>query len=210
MKEIVRENMSSMEVILGEPSRLERLATDIHDHYVASCAGDPDRIQKAMVVCSNRKIAYALLLKFKDKFPEWFEEKKSPDGVSVTEEELKELKPMPFMAMVSSVGSNDEKDMYDYLGGVKNDKRSEELDAAFKQEKSNFSIVIVVDMWITGFDVPCLTYLYNDKPLKKHLLIQTISRVNRKYPGKEYGMVIDYIGIRDNMREAMKVYGGDT
>lgn len=65
-------------------------------------------------------------------------------------------------------------------------------------------------MWITGFDVPCLTYLYNDKPLKKHLLIQTISRVNRKYPGKEYGMVIDYIGIRDNMREAMKVYGGDT
>ena len=92
--------------------------------------------------------------------------------------------------------------MYNYLGGVKNDKRSEELDAAFKQEKSNFHIVIVVDMWITGFDVPCLTYLYNDKPLKKHLLIQTISRVNRKYPGKEYGMVIDYIGIRDNMREA--------
>ena len=208
--EASKKAMSSMEIILGEPSRLERLATDIHNHYVASCAGDPDRIQKAMVVCSNRKIAYALLQKFKDKYPEWFEEKKSPDGVSVTEEELKELKPMPFMAMVSSVGSNDEKDMYDYLGGVKNDKRSEELDAAFKQEKSNFSIVIVVDMWITGFDVPCLTYLYNDKPLKKHLLIQTIGRVNRKYPGKEYGMVIDYIGIRDNMREAMKVYGGDT
>lgn len=76
------------------------------------------------------------------------------------------------------------------------------------QEKSNFRIVIVVDMWITGFDVPSLTYMYNDKPLKKHLLIQTISRVNRKYPGKEYGMIIDYIGIRENMREAMKVYGG--
>ena len=115
-----------------------------------------------------------------------------------------------YIALVSSVGKNDEQDMYNYLGGVKNDKRSEELDAAFKQEKSNFRIVIVVDMWITGFDVPCLTYLYNDKPLKKHLLIQTISRVNRKYPGKEFGMVIDYIGIRDNMREAMKVYGGDT
>lgn len=121
--EASKKAMSSMEIILGEPSRLERLATDIHNHYVASCAGDPDRIQKAMVVCSNRKIAYALLQKFKDKYPEWFEEKKSPDGVSVTEEELKELKPMPFMAMVSSVGSNDEKDMYDYLGGVKNDKR---------------------------------------------------------------------------------------
>ena len=87
---------------------------------------------------------------------------------------------------------------------------AEEMDAAFKQEKSNFHIAIVVDMWITGFDVPSLTYLYNDKPLKKHLLIQTISRVNRRYPGKEFGMIIDYIGIRDNMREAMKMYGGNT
>ncbi len=208
--EASKKAMSSMEVILGEPSRLERLAADIHDHYVSSCEGDPGRVQKAMVVCSNRKIAYTLLKKFKNKYPEWFEEKKSPDGVFVTEEERKELRPMPFIAMVSSVGSNDEKEMYNYLGGVKNDKRSEELDAAFKQEKSNFHVAIVVDMWITGFDVPSLTYLYNDKPLKKHLLIQTISRVNRKYPGKEFGMVIDYIGIRDNMREAMKVYGGDT
>ncbi|HBC90837.1 MAG TPA: type I restriction endonuclease subunit R, partial [Lactococcus sp.] len=121
-----------------------------------------------------------------------------------------ELKPMPFMAMVASVGSNDEEKMYNYLGGVKNDKRSEALDAAFKQDKSNFRIAIVVDMWITGFDVPTLTYLYNDKPLQKHLLIQTISRVNRKYPNKDYGMIIDYIGIRENMRQAMKIYGGDT
>lgn len=208
--EASKKAMSSMEVILGEPSRLERLAVDIHDHYTASCAEDPDRIQKAMVVCSNRQIAYNLLKIFREKYPEWFEEKKSPDGIPVTDEELRELKPMPYMAMVSSVGSNDPEEMYNYLGGVKNDKRSQELDAAFKQEKSNFHIVIVVDMWITGFDVPTLTYLYNDKPLKKHLLIQTISRVNRKYPGKEFGMVIDYIGIRDNMREAMKVYGGDT
>lgn len=113
-----------------------------------------------------------------------------------------------FKRHIASVGSNDKPDMYNYLGGVRNDKRSDELDAAFKQEKSNFRLVIVVDMWITGFDVPSLTYMYNDKPLKKHLLIQTISRVNRKYPGKEYGMIIDYIGIRENMREAMKVYGG--
>lgn len=208
--EASKKAMSSMEIILGEPSRLERLAVDIHDHYTAACEKEPDRIQKAMVVCSNRQIAYDLLLKFQEKYPEWFVEKKVPDGTAATKEELDAMKPMPFMAMVASVGSNDEPGMYNYLGGVKNDKRSKELDAAFKQEKSNFHIVIVVDMWITGFDVPCLTYLYNDKPLKKHLLIQTISRVNRVYPGKEYGMVIDYIGIRDNMREAMKIYGGDT
>lgn len=208
--EASKKAMSSMEVILGEPSRLERLAVDIHDHYTTACDEDPDRVQKAMIVCSSRKIAYSLLLTFKNKYPEWFEEKKHPEGISVSDSELKELSPMPFIAMVSSVGKNDEPDMYNYLGGVTNDKRSEKMDAAFKQEKSNFRIVIVVDMWITGFDVPSLTYLYNDKPLKKHMLIQTISRVNRKYPGKEYGMVIDYIGIRDNMREAMKIYGGDT
>ena len=208
--EASKKAMSSMEVILGEPSRLERLAVDIHDHYVSSCANDPDRVQKAMVVCSSRPIAYELLKKFQERYPEWFVGKKFPDGMYVSEEERRELKPMPFMAMVASVGSNDPADMYQYLGGVKNGKRSEELDAAFKQEKSNFHIAIVVDMWITGFDVPSLTYMYNDKPLKKHLLIQTISRVNRKYPGKEYGLIIDYIGIRDNMRQAMKLYGGDS
>lgn len=208
--EASKKAMSSMEVILGEPSRLERLAADIHDHYVSSCANDPKRVQKAMVVCSSRTIAFGLLKKFQEKYPEWFVEKKVADGVSVNDEEMQELKPMPFMAMVASVGSNDPTEMYNYLGGVKNSQRSEELDAAFKQDQSNFHIVIVVDMWITGFDVPSLTYMYNDKPLKKHLLIQTISRVNRKYPGKEYGLIVDYIGIRDNMREAMKLYGGNT
>ena len=208
--EASKKAMSSMEIILGEPSRLERLAVDIHDHYTAACTNDPQRVQKAMVVCSNRKIAFELLKKFQAKYPEWFISKKAPEGMDVSEEELKELKPVPFVAMVASVGSNDQAEMYNYLGGVQNGKRSEELDAAFKQEKSNFCIAIVVDMWITGFDVPTLTYLYNDKPLKKHLLIQTISRVNRKYPGKEYGLIVDYIGIRENMRQAMKIYGGDN
>ncbi len=202
--------MSSMEVILGESNRLERLAVDIHDHYVSTCESNPERVQKAMIVCSSREIAYKLLKIFESKYPEWFVEKKHPDGTNITDEEARKLKPIPFMAMVASVGKNDLPDMYNYLGGVQNDKRSADLDTAYKQDKSNFRIVIVVDMWITGFDVPSLTLLYNDKPLKKHLLIQTISRVNRKYPGKEYGMIIDYIGIRENMRQAMKVYGGDT
>lgn len=199
--------MSSMEIILGENPRLERLAKDIHDHFEASCAADPERVQKAMIVSSKREIAYNLLCVFHEKYPEWFEERKVPAGTQVSEEELRQLKPMPAIAMVSSVGSNDKKEMYDYLGGVKNDSRSDDLAAAFKQEKSNFRIVIVVDMWITGFDVPALTYLYNDKPLQRHTLIQTISRVNRKYPGKDYGLIVDYIGIRENMREAMKIYG---
>lgn len=208
--EASKKAMSSMEIILGEQERLERLAVDIHDHYTAACDTDPDRVQKAMIVCANRTIAFDLLQTFQKKYPEWFVEKKTADGVSATAEQLRKLKPMPFMAMVASVGSNDPEKMYNYLGGVKNDQRSSNLDTAFKQDLSNFHIVIVVDMWITGFDVSSLTYMYNDKPLQKHQLIQTISRVNRKHPGKEYGLIVDYIGIRDNMREALKIYGGST
>lgn len=199
--------MSAMEMILGDDERLDRLAKDIIEHYTNACENKSDVVQKAMIVCSKRKIAYRLLQKFRAQKPEWFEEKKSPDDSKLTAEELNELSPMPTIAMVATRRSNDPEEMYNYLG----DKtRSKKLDDAFKSENSNFRIVIVVDMWITGFDVPCLTFLYNDKPLQKHSLIQTISRVNRKYEGKEYGYIIDYIGIRENMMEAMRKFGGDT
>ena len=199
--------MSAMEVILGDDERLDRLAKDIITHYTNACENKADVVQKAMIVCSKRKIAYKLLQKFKAQKPEWFEEKKSPDDSKLTADELKELSPMPTIAMVATRGKDDPKDMFDYLG----DKaRAKKLDDAFKTENSNFRIVIVVDMWITGFDVPCLSFLYNDKPLQKQTLIQTISRVNRKYEGKEYGYIIDYIGIRDNMMEAMRKFGGET
>ncbi len=202
--------MSSLEVLLGEADRLDKLAIDIHDHYESSVANDPQRVQKAMIVCANRTIAYTLLKKFEEHYPEWFAARKAPEGMEVSAEELRKLKAVPTIAMVASVGSNDPQEMYNYLGGVKNDRRSDEMDAAFKEEHSNFRIVIVVDMWITGFDVACLTYMYNDKPLQKHSLIQTISRVNRKYPGKDYGLIVDYIGIRDHMVEAMKMYSSGS
>lgn len=199
--------MSAMELILGDDERLERLAADIIAHYTVSCDNKPDVIQKAMIACSNRQIAFRLLEKFMKLRPDWFEEKKAPEGLVVPEKELKKLKPMPTIAMVATRGKNDRKEMYEYLGDK---KRIQALDEAFKQQYSNFRIVIVVDMWITGFDVPCLTYLYNDKPIQKHTLVQTVSRVNRKYPGKDYGYIVDYIGIHGNMMEAMKQYGGDT
>lgn len=199
--------MSAMEQILGDEERLERLAADIIAHYTASCDNKPGVVQKAMVVCSKREIGYTLLQKFRKLRPDWFEKRKAPEDYVVPEKEMKELMPMPTIAMVATRGKHDVKDMDDYLG---NKKRTKALENAFKQEYSNFRIVIVVDMWITGFDVPCLTYLYNDKPLQKHTLVQTVSRVNRKYPGKDFGYIIDYIGIRNNMMEAMKKYGGET
>jgi type I restriction enzyme R subunit len=199
--------MSAMEVILGDEERLDRLSKDIIEHYTNACENKSDVVQKAMIVCSKRNIAYRLLQKFKDNKPEWFEEKKSPDDSKLTQDELRKLSPMPTIAMVATRGQDDPEEMYNYLG----DKpRSKKLDDAFKMENSNFRIVIVVDMWITGFDVPCLTFLYNDKPLQKQTLIQTISRVNRKYEGKEYGYIIDYIGIRDEMILAMRKFGGES
>lgn len=199
--------MSAMEMILGDDERLDRLAKDITTHYTNACENKADVVQKAMIVCSKRKIAYKLLQKFREQKPEWFEKKKSPNDSKLSPEELKKLSPMPTIAMVATRGPNDSKDMYNYIG----DKaRIKKLDDAFKMESSNFRIVIVVDMWITGFDVPCLSYLYNDKPLQKQTLIQTISRVNRKFEGKKYGYVVDYIGIRENMMKAMRRFGGDT
>ncbi|PKK91578.1 MAG: type I restriction endonuclease, partial [Tenericutes bacterium HGW-Tenericutes-7] len=81
-----------------------------------------------------------------------------------------------------------------------------ELDRQFKNEKSNFKIAIVVDMWLTGFDVPSLDTMYIDKPLQEHTLIQTISRVNRVYPGKEKGLIVDYFGFKSHMNLALKKF----
>lgn len=201
-----KQAMSAMEIILGDEDRLERLAADIIAHYSQACDNRPDVVQKAMIVSSKRQIAYRLLKKFEQLRPDWFELRKSPDDSQLSAEELRALVPMPTIAMVATRSANDPAEMYHYLGDR---KRAQQLDDAFKQERSNFRLVIVVDMWITGFDVPCLTYLYNDKPLQKQTLIQTISRVNRNYAGKEYGYVIDYIGIHRPMMEAMRQFGGE-
>jgi len=198
--------MSSLQVILGDDGRLSRVAADIVKDYETRIADNPDLLQKAMVVCSDRKIAFTLYKKIVALRPDWGEEKKALDETPYSEDELAKLVPTRFVNVVATRDKNDPKDMYDFLGD-KSYRKS--LDELYKREDSNFHIAIVVDMWITGFDCPPLTYLYNDKPLQKHTLIQTISRVNRKYKTKEVGVIIDYIGIRENMKKAMKRYGGD-
>lgn len=105
--------------------------------------------------------------------------------------------------MVMTRNKEDEEVLYNMLG-TKDDRK--ELDRQFKNEKSNFKIAIVVDMWLTGFDVPALDTIYIDKPIQQHTLIQTISRVNRVCEGKEKGLVVDYIGIKKNMNLALKKY----
>lgn len=105
--------------------------------------------------------------------------------------------------MIMTRNKDDEKAMWNKLG---NKEHRKELDRQFKNGKSNFKIAIVVDMWLTGFDVPFLDTIYIDKPLQKHNLIQTISRVNRKFEEKENGLVVDYIGIKKQMNLALSQY----
>ena len=135
--------------------------------------------------------------------PQWNEVRECAEGTNLTEAERKKIKPMERIKMIMTRGKDDEKKLYDLLGGK--DYRKE-LDRQFKNLKSNFKIAIVVDMWLTGFDVPSLDSIYIDKPLKKHNLIQTISRVNRKFESKQKGLVIDYIGIKTAMNMALAQY----
>lgn len=205
-----RRAMSKLEVILGDDDRLSRMASDIVKHYESYVEEHAGTVSKAMIVSSTRPIAFRLYEKLKEIRPSWFEPKRVADeSIFDTPEkkaELEEYRSLPMVNMVATRGSNDPKEMFDMLG----DKAYRQmLDREFKKPQSNFRIAIVVDMWITGFDVPCLAVLYNDKPLRRHTLIQTISRVNRKYPGKEYGLIVDYIGIRENMQQALKQFGGD-
>jgi len=123
---------------------------------------------------------------------EWAAIKIAADGAKLNDKEKREIKPMAHIKMIMTRGKDDPKKMYDFLGTK--DYRKE-LDRQFKNEKSNFKIAIVVDMWLTGFDVPFLDSMYIDKPIQQHNLIQTISRVNRKFKGENKGLVVDYIGI---------------
>ena len=156
-----------------------------------------------MFVSSSRPIAYNLYKEIIALRPEWEVIKECDEGANLTEEEKKEIKPIEKIKMVMTRGKDDPETMFDMLG-TKDDRK--ELDRQFKNAKSNFKIAIVVDMWLTGFDVPFLESIYIDKPVQQHSLIQTISRVNRVYEGKEIGLVVDYIGIKSNMNIALAKY----
>ena len=126
----------------------------------------------------------------------------------LSEEDKKELKPTEMVKMVMTENkAKDTKGLFELLG---NKETRKELDRQLKKEKSNFKIAIVVDMWLTGFDVPSLDTIYIFKPLQKHTLIQTISRVNRVYKGKDKGLIVDYIGIKRAMNEALKKNNDDN
>ena len=195
--------LARLDTIIGDPDRLKAVAKDFVAHYEKRVEEGSTVAGKAMFVCANRLIAYAFYLNLIELRPEWKEKRKASEGVELTEKEEKELKPIEKVRLVMTRNKDDKKELYEMLG-TKEDRK--ELDRQFKNVKSNFKIAIVVDMWLTGFDVPCLDTIYIDKPIQQHTLIQTISRVNRVYEGKDRGLIVDYIGIKKNMNIALRKY----
>jgi len=195
---------AQMNSILGDPDRIKAVAEDFVKHYETRVSEGATVKGKAMFVSSNRPIAYMLYKEIIALRPEWAEVKVCEDGATLTNKEKREIKPMERIKMVMTRGKDDEEALYKMLG-TKDDRK--ELDRQFKNAKSNFKVAIVVDMWLTGFDVPFLDTIYIDKPIQRHSLIQTISRVNRRYAGKDKGLVVDYIGIKKQMNLALAQFG---
>jgi type I restriction enzyme R subunit len=203
-----KQESANMYAILGDPKRLQAVAEDFIGHYENRISEGSTVHGKAMFVSSSREIAFALYQNIIALRPQWAVPMEAEEGAVLTEKEKKEIKPMERVKMVMTRNQDDPQEMYEMLGTKEYRK---ELDRQFKNEKSNFKIAIVVDMWLTGFDVPFLDSMYIDKPIQQHNLIQTISRVNRKYEGKEKGLVVDYIGIKNYMNMALAKYGkGDA
>ena len=195
--------VAKMEAIIGDPDILRAVAEDFINHYETRVREGATVAGKALFVCANRYIAYDFYKIVTELRPEWAEKKICSDDVILDDKDKKELKPMEKIKLVMTRNKDDEKDLFDMLG-TKDDRK--EFDRQFKNPKSNFKIAIVVDMWLTGFDVPELDTIYIDKPIQQHTLIQTISRVNRVCEGKDKGLIVDYIGIKKNMNTALKKY----
>lgn len=176
--EMSKSSMSRMEVLLGDESRLKLLANDIITHYESRKGILND---KAMIVCMSRKIAYNLYNLIL--------------GIRPNYKDIMQL-------IVTESNKDDELMRNALMSKKERDKIAED----FKNKNGKTKIVIVVDMWLTGFDVQDLDVMYLDKPMKEHTLMQAIARVNRVFPGKESGLIVDYVGISKYLDEALNTY----
>jgi len=173
-----KKEMAKMEQIIEDPDRLEMIVKDIINHYEDI---QTSFANKAMVVAYSRKSAFTMYKKFLELRPNWNNK----------------------VHMVITSNNKDDEEMQKAIGSKK-DKKQLEVD--FKDMDSEFKIAIVVDMWLTGFDVPGLGTMYVDKPMKAHNLMQAIARVNRVYKDKQGGLIVDYIGLKRWLLDALKTY----
>ena len=178
-----KRKLGQLDAILGNEKTITSLVDDILDHYENYRANL--LTGKAMIVAYSREIAMKIYERFRELRPEWTEPGKEKIAVVMTE------------------GANDPEEWRPIIG---NKVKRQELAVRFKDNEDTLKIAIVVDMWLTGFDVPSLATMYFFKPMQGHNLMQAIARVNRVFHDKEGGLIVDYIGIARALKEAMREY----
>ena len=176
-----KRELGGLDAIFGAPETINSLCDDIVSHYESNRA--KILTGKALVVAYSRPIAMKIYYRLMELRPEWSEK----------------------VGVVMTMGNQDPEEWFEVCGGTEHKK---EMERRFKSDEDPLKIAIVVDMWLTGFDVPSLSTMYVFKPMKGHNLMQAIARVNRVYKGKEGGLVVDYIGIARALKQAMKDYTG--
>ncbi len=184
LKEKLKSKWAALEAIVGAEKRVEVIAKDLVDHFEKRLEAMDG---KAMVVCMSRRICvelYNALVKLR---PQWHDD--SDDGGAIK--------------IVMTGSATDKIEMQPH---IRNKPRREALAKRFKNPKDSFKIVIVRDMWLTGFDAPCLHTMYIDKPMRGHGLMQAIARVNRVFKDKPGGLVVDYLGLADQLKRALQDY----
>ena len=183
-KEKLKTKWAQLEAIVGSDKRLRLIAQDIVDHY-------EKRIEamdgKAMIVCMSRRICVELYGEIIRLRPEWHNEDDGQGAIKVV--------------MTGSAS-----DPLAWQGHIRNKARREALANRFRDPKDHFKVVVVRDMWLTGFDAPSLHTMYVDKPMRGHGLMQTIARVNRVFRDKPGGLIVDYLGLAPELKEALATY----
>ncbi len=178
-KEKLKTKWGALEAMVGNAKRIALIANDIVTHFEKRTEAMDG---KAMIVCMSRRICVELYNALIERRPEWAED----------------------MLKVVMTGSAD--DGPDWQQHIGNKEKRRKLANRFKDSKDRFRIVIVRDMWLTGFDAPCLTTMYADKPMQGHGLMQAIARVNRVFKDKPGGLVVDYLGLADQLKHALATY----
>jgi type I restriction enzyme R subunit len=191
-KQKLKSKWAALEALVGDPKRVALIAEDLVKHYERRLEAMDG---KAMVVCMSRRICvdlYQAIIKLR------------PDWASAQGDDIEAEKSKNCVVKIVMTGSAD--DGPDWQPHIRNKARRRELATRFKDSKDPFRIVIVRDMWLTGFDAPCLHTMYVDKPMRGHGLMQAIARVNRVFRDKPGGLVVDYLGLADQLKHALATY----
>jgi len=184
-KERLKTKWAQLEAIVGSEKRLKLIAADLVAHWERRLEDGMDG--KAMIVCMSRRICVELYDEIVALRPQWHKEADDDGAIKIV--------------MTGSAS-----DPVEWQGHIRNKSRREALAKRFKNAASEFRIVIVRDMWLTGFDAPCLHTMYVDKPMRGHGLMQAIARVNRVFRDKPGGLVVDYLGLAHELKQALAVY----